>query len=167
MTTYEITLSQQTDVNSLLVNASGNCIINNIIFDAQGMESLPCNEIAYPIIVSAGKQLLTLTKPIQATRIELIGSGLEFIRGVSVNDSTLAEELQEQINNIVANTVAYVHTQSVPSDTWTINHTLPYKPNVTIVDSAGSVVHGNVDYVGDSQVVVTFSGGFSGKAYLS
>ena len=64
-------------------------------------------------------------------------------------------------------TQRHVHTQGVVSSTWTINHTLGGRPSVTVVDSAGTVVYGEVQYLSNSQVVVTFSAPFSGYAYLT
>lgn len=61
----------------------------------------------------------------------------------------------------------YHHIQSSPSAVWTINHNLGFYPNVTIVDSAGSVVEGDVTYPNTNTMVLTFTGGFSGDAYLS
>jgi hypothetical protein len=63
--------------------------------------------------------------------------------------------------------LSYVHTQSTSSSTWTIVHGLQFIPNITIVDSAGSVVEGDYSYPDENTVVATFSGGFTGKAYLS
>lgn len=63
--------------------------------------------------------------------------------------------------------LSYVHTQSVPSDTWTITHGLQFIPSITIVDSAGTVVEGSYNYPDANTVVASFSGAFSGKAYLS
>jgi len=63
--------------------------------------------------------------------------------------------------------LSYVHTQSIPSTTWTINHGLQFVPNITVVDSAGTVVEGSYDYPNANTVVLSFSGSFSGKAYLS
>ena len=60
-----------------------------------------------------------------------------------------------------------IHTQASPSDTWTINHTLGGYPSVTVVDSASTVVIGEVLYVSTSQVVVEFTSPFSGFAYLT
>jgi hypothetical protein len=40
-------------------------------------------------------------------------------------------------------------------------------PSVVVVDSAGTVVIGEVDYVSGNQVIVRFSAGFSGTAYLN
>ena len=61
----------------------------------------------------------------------------------------------------------YTHVQTVPSDTWTINHNLGYNPNISIVDSVGNIVEGNYQFVTTNQMVATFSGAFSGTAYLS
>jgi len=62
---------------------------------------------------------------------------------------------------------AYIHTQSTPSATWTINHNLGRKPSVTIVDSSEKVVFGDITYVTDNQLTVSFSAAFGGKAYLN
>ena len=61
----------------------------------------------------------------------------------------------------------YTHTQSSASATWTINHNLNCFPSVTIVDSAGSVVIGDVSYTNANTLVVTFVAAFGGKAYLN
>ncbi len=62
---------------------------------------------------------------------------------------------------------SYVHAQSVPASGWVINHGLGRYPSVTVVDSAGSTVVGNVEYVSANQVVVHFNGAFGGSAYLN
>lgn len=61
----------------------------------------------------------------------------------------------------------HVHTQGSPSMTWTISHLLGGKPSVTIVDSANTVVIGEVTYNSNSQVTVEFTAPFSGYAYLT
>lgn len=61
----------------------------------------------------------------------------------------------------------YTHTQNTPSTTWTITHNLGYHPSVTVVDSADSAVVGDVTYVSENQLIVSFSVAFGGKAYLS
>ena len=62
---------------------------------------------------------------------------------------------------------SYVHEQSTPQATWTINHFLDYMPNVTTVDSSGRTVEGDVLYSSPVQVVVEFTAPFSGRAFLS
>jgi hypothetical protein len=66
-----------------------------------------------------------------------------------------------------ANTRRLEFTQGTASATWVITHTLGGKPQVTIVDSADSHVFGDVQYNSNTQITVTFSAAFSGKAYLT
>ena len=61
----------------------------------------------------------------------------------------------------------HVHTQSTSSTIWTINHSLGGRPSVTVVDSSDTMVIGEVTYVNNTQVRVSFSAAFSGKAYLT
>lgn len=61
----------------------------------------------------------------------------------------------------------FTFVQGVPSDTWTINHNLGYKPNIVVADSAGTIVEGSYEFVDVNTLIATFSSGFSGNAYLS
>lgn len=61
----------------------------------------------------------------------------------------------------------YVHTQGVASIEWVITHALGGRPSVTVVDSAGTVVIGEVQYDSDTQVTISFTAAFSGYAYLT
>lgn len=61
----------------------------------------------------------------------------------------------------------YVHYQSTPSEKWLINHNLGKYPSVSIVNSAGSVVVGDVVILDENNVEVSFSGSFSGRAYIN
>lgn len=61
----------------------------------------------------------------------------------------------------------HIHTQASPSTLWTITHALGGRPSVTIVDSAGTVVIGEVLYTSDTEVNVSFTAAFSGFAYLT
>ena len=63
--------------------------------------------------------------------------------------------------------LGYVHIQSVPASVWNITHGLGFTPNITVVDTAGTVVEGSYNYPNSSTVVLTFIGAFSGRAYLS
>jgi hypothetical protein len=66
-----------------------------------------------------------------------------------------------------ADSVSHRHFQSVASSTWNITHNLGWYPNTTVVDSAGSVVEGEIDYVDENNLILLFSYPFSGIAYLS
>jgi hypothetical protein len=65
------------------------------------------------------------------------------------------------------NTRRQVYTQGSPSLNWNITHSLGGRPSITIVDSAGTVVIGEVTYISDSQINVEFTSAFSGFAYLT
>lgn len=62
---------------------------------------------------------------------------------------------------------SYVHTQSMPDADWSIAHNLGRYPSVTVVDSAGTVVFGNVEYISVNLVIVHFNGAFGGAAFLN
>lgn len=62
---------------------------------------------------------------------------------------------------------SYVYNQSADSDTWIINHNLGYNPNVTVQDSAGTTVIGEIEYNTINKLTLKFSTAFSGTAYLS
>lgn len=61
----------------------------------------------------------------------------------------------------------YLHEQKTASDEWIIKHDLHKYPSVSIVDSAGSMVMGDVLYNSPDQVTLRFSAPFSGSAYLN
>lgn len=73
----------------------------------------------------------------------------------------------QTINFVLPTGGSYIHTQSTSSSTWTINHNLGYYPAVSVVDSGGNVVIGDVNYISINAVSVSFNASFGGKAYLS
>ena len=79
------------------------------------------------------------------------------------------DDLSEGVQNLyfTPSRVAYVHTQGVSSDTWIITHNLGFYPNITVKDSGGSIVEGEITYTNSNSLTVTFSASFSGTAYLS
>ena len=63
--------------------------------------------------------------------------------------------------------LGYTHIQNSASTSWSITHGLGFTPNITVVDSGGTVVEGSYNYPDSNTVVLTFVGAFSGRAYLS
>lgn len=61
----------------------------------------------------------------------------------------------------------YIHTQDMPASVWLIEHKLGGYPSVTVVDSGNNVGFGAVRYLDTLRLEVSFSAGFSGKAYLT
>ena len=61
----------------------------------------------------------------------------------------------------------YVFIQSTPSATWNITHNLSKFPSVSVVDSANTVVYGDINYINENSLTITFSAAFGGKAYMN
>jgi hypothetical protein len=61
----------------------------------------------------------------------------------------------------------FVFVQDVASAVWTIHHNLGRYPQVTVVDSAGTEVFGDLQYIDNNTVQATFGGAFAGRAYLT
>ena len=61
----------------------------------------------------------------------------------------------------------FVFTQATPSTSWSVNHGLDKFPSVTVVDSAGTQVQGQVDYTDTNNLTISFENQFSGKAYIN
>lgn len=90
----------------------------------------------------------------------------------TVTTGTAAVNITGTIPSQVLNFVlpvsgSYAHTQSVSSATWTITHNLGYRPAVSVVDSGGNYVVGDVNYVSVNSLTISFSAPFGGSAYLS
>lgn len=61
----------------------------------------------------------------------------------------------------------YTHTQSVASATWSINHNLGKFPSATMVLSTGQKGYGDVTYIDNNNLTITFAGAETGKAYIN
>jgi hypothetical protein len=70
-----------------------------------------------------------------------------------------------QIPDATFNT--YTYYQITPSDNWVIKHNLNRYPSVTIVDSSGNVVVGEVKYIDNNTINISLVGVFAGTAYLN
>ena len=70
-------------------------------------------------------------------------------------------------SNLGATDKNYVHNQISSSDSWVVNHNLNKFSSVVVVDSAGTVVTGEIVYNNVNSVTLSFSAPFSGKAYFN
>jgi hypothetical protein len=61
----------------------------------------------------------------------------------------------------------YVFNQNVPASFWDIVHNLTAYPSVSVIDSTGGLVIGEISYVSNNRLTITFSGSFSGQAFLN
>ena len=98
--------------------------------------------------------------------------GVQGVAGTDGSDGAAldsTDDLAEGLTNKYFTTarVSYIHTQGSASATWNITHNLHFYPNVTVQDSAGNIVEGEIAYTNSDSLVVTFSTAFSGQAYIS
>ena len=61
----------------------------------------------------------------------------------------------------------YVHNQAVASATWNVQHDLDKFPSCTMVLSTGQQGYGDVTFIDENNLTITFAGAESGKAYIN
>ena len=86
---------------------------------------------------------------------------IDFYQDIDLHGNTL--------KNVVLQVLPtrYEHDQSMPSNIWTIVHNLNCHPSVTVVNSAGDTIITGTTYIDLNTIQLTFSGSFSGKAYIN
>mgnify|MGYP003648368335 CR=1 FL=1 len=62
---------------------------------------------------------------------------------------------------------SFTFTQLVPAATWNVTHNLSKFPSVSVVNNNNILMYGDTTYIDNNNLTITFSGGFSGKAYLN
>ena len=87
-----------------------------------------------------------------ATQAEVLEGIME---SKAVSPATLSTALSKTYN------------QTTPASVWNVTHNLNRYPAVSVVDSAGSVVTGDVEHLSANALQVSFASAFSGTAYLS
>lgn len=73
----------------------------------------------------------------------------------------------DQLGMIPTLVAHYEFMQVSPDTTWTVDHPLPFRPNVSTIDSSGQQVWGDISYPSPTRVVISFSTAFGGTALLS
>ena len=61
----------------------------------------------------------------------------------------------------------FVFNQAVASATWTVQHNLNKFPSCTMVLSTGQQGYGDVTFIDENNLTITFAGAESGKAYIN
>lgn len=80
-------------------------------------------------------------------------------KGVSCNFTPFGD--------IGASVKTNVYTQGAPNNKWVVSHNLGKFPQVTVIDSAGDVVYGDVKYIDTNILEIKFSMPISGNCYLN
>ena len=78
-----------------------------------------------------------------------------------------ATQIVVQLGLAQSFTSRHIHDQASAAASWPITHALGGRPQVTVVDTSDTVVVGDVTYTSDTQLSVSFTAAFSGKAYLT
>jgi hypothetical protein len=69
--------------------------------------------------------------------------------------------------NIFTGDANHVHDQGSASATWVVTHSLNKFCSVTVVDTANTVVIGEIEYNSVNQATLTIQSAFAGKAYFN
>lgn len=110
------------------------------------------------------------------THLDVSGVNSEIAHQVEQNTADIAdlqdvtadhEERIETLENTVSSDKNYVYEQEVASDTWVITHNLGKYPSVEIVDSAGTRIFPEVQWVNNNVCIARMSAAVTGKAYLN
>jgi hypothetical protein len=134
---------------------------------AQGLSGAQGN-LGTQGITGAGTQGTIGSQGIQG--VQGGGVSLQDVEDLIANSAlTTTDDLSEGTTNkyFTVARVSYEHIQDVVSNSWVIVHNLGFKPNVTVIDSAGTIYEGEIAYTNTNSLTVSFSAAFSGKAFLS
>lgn len=107
---------------------------------------------------------LSLSETQVVSSVNVEASGFQTPAGTS-SQVLLADGTTGAISSFADN--HYVHTQSVASSVWSVAHNLGKFPSVTVIDSGNNVVFGDVQFIDNNNVIITFTSSFSGKAYIN
>lgn len=124
---------------------------SNLVYEVGTTEIQKEGIVAASIEIFNGLERVT-TKSFSFTVVRTLNNG-------ALIDSETQYPVQADAN--------YIYTQMVPADQWDIKHNLSKKCSVTVVDSSGSVVIGDIQYIDLNNILITFQAAFSGEAYLN
>ena len=102
------------------------------------------------------------TQDFYTLQLEYLGGYGNLTLNNSYNITKFSLEREDKLSD-----KRYVHNQLASSSVWTINHNLEKYVSVTVVDSAGTTVAGDVEHIDINTVRVTFNAPFSGEAYMN
>lgn len=86
------------------------------------------------------------------------------IVGTTIKTINVSPSLLNLIDSADKN---WIYTQNTPNNVWSITHPLNKFPSISIKDSAGTNVYGEINYIDISTLTITFNSSFSGVAILN
>jgi hypothetical protein len=86
---------------------------------------------------------------------------------VSLIDGSIALTVEGLVGPVGPPGGNYRHVQVSPATDWDVVHNLGFRPSVSVEDSAGTVVEGDVIHVDANHLTISFSVALGGYANLS
>lgn len=153
------------NVNSFVVDFDENA-------DSFSADFGETQEVVNPYAVLYTPQELTEEQQTQAkTNIGVVDYELPVASDSSLGGVMIGDGLSIDENGVLSadadSDKTFVYEQMSASDVWMVEHDLDKYPSVTVVDSAGSIVVGDVEYNSTNTITLTFTSAFSGTAYLN
>lgn len=100
------------------------------------------------IIVENDQVLIAESTPTVIEITPTISTPIEIITGAAFNITQTGGGIEAE---------PYLHTQSVASDVWVINHVLGYRPAIQVYSPGGELIRARVLHISDFQAQVRFS----------
>lgn len=121
-------------------------------------------------LVNDAGYITTSSLPINTS--ELINDGSDGTSTYVENDELGAVATSNDYNDLdnlptIVNDKNYVHNQGTAASTWTVNHNLNKYPSATMVLSNGQKGYGDITYIDENNLTITFASAESGKAYIN
>ena len=171
-----------TETDATLRNPTKNFNIGEIakfIIDSTGGTSLNVPLFFDVVNPGTGLNQTTLVDSIMTQDINPAGTTLT-IAGNIVVTGTFADSAGSvgTTNQLLASTVtgtAWVNSsvttftfiQAAAATVWNIPHNLGKFPSVSIINNNNIVINGEITYIDNNNITLTFSAGFAGTAYLN
>ncbi len=83
------------------------------------------------------------------------------------NGSIRIDDYYDIVNFSLSSDKSFEFTQGTPSVEWIIQHNMGKFPSVSVVNNNNILMYGETTYVDKNNLIINFSAGFSGKAYLN
>lgn len=112
--------------------------------DQVSIEVIEAPAVTVEVVEDGGVQVVEVTAPSLVEVVEVIHPGPQGPPGVF-----------------------YIHTQSIPSTTWTINHNLGFRPSVELLDAGSQEIDGEIAHPSVNQTVVKLNPSTAGVARLT
>lgn len=123
------------------------------------------------VVVRPNTKVVTVIPTVSEVVVNTPITALNQMNDVDISNpmdgDILKYESGEWVNSPVGADLNFTFNQSPASAVWTITHNLNKFPNYTVIDSSGDEVEGDVTYINNNQLTLTFSAAFSGTAYLN